>query len=89
MSRHERRPFFGRTVNVAWHHLPDDKALASPLFDHEGWFFGAGGRYPRWLGYTLGYLIAGRWRALEPEASGKRLVNVTAAEVLAAARSFN
>jgi len=74
---------------VAWHHLPDDKALASPLFDHEGWFFGAGGRYPRWLGYTLGYLIAGRWRALEPEASGKRLVNVTAAEVLAAARSFN
>ena len=45
--------------------------------------------YPRWLGYTLGYLLAGRWRALEPEANGARLVNVTAAEVIAAARSFS
>ena len=53
------------------------------MYDHSAWFFGTGG-YPRWLGYTLGYLLAGRWRALEPEANGARLVNVTAAEVIAA-----
>ena len=76
-------------AKVAWRFLPDDRELASPMHDHNAWFFGVGGRYPRWLGYTLGYLIAGRWRALNPEASGERLVNVTAAEVLAAARSFN
>lgn len=74
---------------VAWRALPDDAALASMLFDHKAWFFGAGGHHPRWLGYTLGYLLAGRWRAVNPEASGEQLVNVTAAEVLATARSFS
>ena len=73
---------------VAWRYLPDDKALALPMHDHNAWFFGAGD-YPRWLGYTLGYLLAGRWRAVNPDASGERLVNVTAAEVVAAARSFS
>jgi hypothetical protein len=72
----------------AWRFLPDAKALALPLYDHSAWFFGTGS-YPRWLGYTLGYLLAGRWRAVNPEASGERLVNVTAAEVLASARSFS
>jgi hypothetical protein len=72
----------------AWRFLPDDKTLGSPMYDHSAWFFGTGG-YPRWLGYTLGYLLAGRWRALEPEANGERLVNVTAAEIIAAARSFS
>jgi hypothetical protein len=73
----------------AWRHLPDAKTLALPMYDHSAWFFGIGGQYPRWLGYTLGYLLAGRWRAVEPEADGARLVNVTAAEVIAAARSFS
>jgi hypothetical protein len=73
---------------VAWGFLPDDKGLSLPMHDHNAWFFGVGGRYPRWLGYTLGYLIAGRWRAVNPEAGGERLVNVPAAEVISAARSF-
>jgi hypothetical protein len=72
----------------AWRFLPDAKALGLPLYDHSAWFFGTGS-YPRWLGYTLGYQLAGRWRAVNPEASGERLVNVTAAEVLATARSFS
>jgi hypothetical protein len=72
----------------AWHFLPDDKTLTLPMYDHKAWFFGPG-RYPRWLGYTLGYLLAGRWRTVNPGASGERLVNVTAAEVIAAARSFS
>jgi hypothetical protein len=72
----------------AWRFLPDERTLGSSMYNHSAWFFGTGG-YPRWLGYTLGYLLAGRWRALEPEANGARLVNVTAAEVIAAARSFS
>src|SRR5689334_6232111 len=40
---------------VAWRFLPDDTTLAWPMYDHDAWFFG-GGDYPRWLGYTLGYL---------------------------------
>ena len=75
--------------SAAWRLLPDDDALASAAYDHHAWFFGADGRYPRWLGYTLGYLIAGRWRAVNPDADGQRLVNVTAAEVVATARSFS
>jgi len=75
-------------AKAAWRYLPDDKAIALPTHDHNAWFFG-GGDYPRWLGYTLGYLLAGRWRAVNPEASGDRLVNVTAAEVIATARSFS
>ena len=73
----------------AWRFLPDDKTLGLPMYDHNAWFFGTGGTYPRWLGYTLGYLLAGRWRALEPEANGERLVNVSAADVITAARSFS
>ncbi|HLG49222.1 MAG TPA: DUF2268 domain-containing putative Zn-dependent protease [Reyranella sp.] len=72
----------------AWRFLPDDRSLGLPMYDHNAWFYGTGG-YPRWLGYTLGYLLAGRWRALEPDANGERLVNATAAEVIAAARSFS
>jgi hypothetical protein len=72
----------------AWRFLPDDTTLGSPMYDHSAWFFGTGD-YPRWLGYTLGYLLAGRWRALEPEANGERLVNVTADDVITAARSFS
>ena len=72
----------------AWRFLANDKTLAWPMYDHSAWFFGTG-EYPRWLGYTLGYLLAGRWRALNPEASGAQLVNVTAGDVIAAARSFS
>lgn len=72
----------------AWRFLPDDKTLSWPMYDHNAWFFGTG-EYPRWLGYTLGYLLAGRWRAVHPGASGAQLVNVTAGDVIAAARSFS
>lgn len=74
---------------VAWRFLPDEDALESTAYDHHAWFFGVDRRYPRWLGYTLGYLLAGRWRTVNPEADGPRLVNVTAAEVIATARSFS
>ena len=66
--------------------LPDATSLASTDFDHNAWFFGVDRRYPRWLGYTLGYVIVGRWLAVTPDADGPLLVNVAAADVLAAAR---
>jgi hypothetical protein len=74
---------------VAWRFLPDDAELESTFYEHNAWFFGAVGRYPRWLGYTLGFLLARRWRTVNPDADGPRLVNVTAAEVIATARSFS
>jgi len=72
---------------AALRRLPDDAALAETGYDHAGWFFGVGGRHPRWLGYTLGYAIVGRWLARAGEVDGPTLVNVKARDVLAAVRS--
>jgi hypothetical protein len=66
--------------------LPDEAALAQSDYAHAAWFFGRGGRHPRWLGYTLGYRIVGEWRAATPEVSGDSWIGVGADVVLAAAR---
>ena len=68
-------------------HLPNDDALGATGYDHAGWFFGVGGRRSRWLGYTLGYVVVGRWLARTTRVDGPTLVNVPAGDVLAAARS--
>ena len=73
-------------ASVAWGFLPDADTLASFSYNHPAWFFGAGGKYPRWLGYTLGYLIVGRWLDTMSGIDGPTWVNVTAAKVLAVAR---
>lgn len=65
-------------------HLPTSAELASTAYGHDAWFYGAGGRYPRWLGYTLGYRIVGEWLA-RGSVDGSRWVDVSAADVLAAA----
>ena len=62
--------------------LPDPETLAAPHYDHGAWFFGRGG-YPRWLGYTLGYRMAGAWLQSRPEVDAHTFVNVPAVEVLA------
>lgn len=44
--------------------LPTTEELASTEYDHSAWFFGhAPSRYPRWLGYSLGYAIVDEWLA--------------------------
>ena len=73
--------------DVALRHLPDDSALAATDYNHAAWFYGYGGRYPRWLGYTLGYVIVGRWLNRTANVDGWTLVNVQARDVLARARS--
>lgn len=67
-------------------HLPDTATLADENYDHLGWFFGEGDRYPRWLGYTLGRRIVDDWLRSTPDMSGDVWVNVPAEEVLSAAR---
>jgi hypothetical protein len=69
---------------VALSFFPAADVMASTTYDHRAWFFGAGGQFPRWLGYTLGYMIVGRWIATVPEVDGVALVNVAAADVLSA-----
>lgn len=66
-------------------HRPDADALLDPGYDHDAWFFGVGGKRPRWLGYTLGFQLVGRWLALAGVPQGDAWVNVPATTVLAAA----
>ena len=44
--------------------MPGGDELARTGYNHSDWFFGTGD-YPRWLGYTLGYDLIGRWLAQE------------------------
>ena len=64
--------------------LPDVTALTRASYDHDAWFFGAGGARPRWLGYTLGYRLVGTWLEKAGAIDGETWVNVDADTVLAA-----
>ena len=61
---------------------PSPHEIVSTDYDHDAWFFGVGAK-PRWLGYTLGYEIVGRWQERKSP-SVSTLVSASAAEVLAA-----
>ena len=74
------------TDDVLRSHLPDAAALARTDYDHDAWFYGAVGRYPHWLGYTLGYRIAGNWLETAPDLSGDAWASVSDKDVIAAAR---
>ncbi len=63
---------------------PSAAELASKDYGHDAWFYGEGGRYPRWLGYTLGYRTVGTWLS-QARVDGCRWIKVPASEVLAAA----
>jgi hypothetical protein len=47
--------------------------LDSARYDHDRWFFGAGG-LPRWAGYSLGYHLVERYQADHPAESAADLV---------------
>lgn len=74
------------TDEVLEANLPDDATLIGDGHDHRAWFFGLGERYPRWLGYTLGYRIVGDWLEARTSIRGDAWVNVPAQEVIEAAR---
>ena len=68
-------------------HAPDATELAASDYGHHAWFFGAEGTRPRWLGYTMGYAIAGAWLDANGTPDADTWANVPAATVLSAARA--
>jgi hypothetical protein len=74
------------TDEVLVANLPDNATLVGNGHDHRAWFFGLGGQYPRWLGYTLGYRIVGDWLETGADLSGDAWINIPAHEVIKAAR---
>ncbi|MFF8802373.1 MULTISPECIES: DUF2268 domain-containing putative Zn-dependent protease [unclassified Methylobacterium] len=73
------------TDEVIAANLPDNATLIGNGHDHRVWFFGFKGERPRWLGYTLGYRIAGDWLNAQAKVDGVTWVNVPAHEVIKAA----
>ena len=71
-------------IDVLMRHFPSAEQLGSPGYSHRAWFFGVGGPYPRWLGYTLGHAIVEEWR-LKCSPAVADLIHVPAADVLSAA----
>lgn len=63
-------------------HFPTDEELAAASYDHDAWFFGAGGTYPPCLGYTLGYRLVGAWLEQAEPVDVATWINVPAEMVL-------
>ena len=63
--------------------FPDAVSLRAPRYDHMAWFYGTGG-YPKWLGYTIGYRMAGAWLRSRANIDPQTFIAVPAADVLAA-----
>lgn len=62
----------------------DLKTLESTNYNHGEWFFGFGA-HPKWLGYTLGYQMVGRWLASVGEIDASTWINVPAQNIVASA----
>ncbi len=65
-------------------HFPDPSTLEATNYDHAAWFFGSGGHRPRWIGYTIGYALVGKWLEVKSGVDAGAIVNVAAETVLAA-----
>ncbi|MCF8480086.1 MAG: DUF2268 domain-containing protein [Rhodospirillum sp.] len=61
---------------------PDADLLGSTRFDHGAWFLGAGA-YPRWLVYSMGYWLVGRWLEAIGAVDIETWITVSADAVLA------
>jgi uncharacterized protein YjaZ len=65
-----------------WEGLPEDEVLShaalaaqqwdSTDYSHEAWFFGRGD-LPRWLGYSLGFRLVGKFLAEHPRSRAAKL----------------
>lgn len=62
----------------------DVKSLESTHYNHSEWFFGFGA-HPKWLGYTLGYQMVGRWLASVGEIDAATWIDVPAHTIVASA----
>ncbi len=70
-------------------HLPGREDLHATEYDHAAWFFGAGGRRPRWVGYSLGYVLVRHWLDNQPGIGIDTLINVDASTVLSALKEIS
>jgi hypothetical protein len=61
-----------------------EAALSDPLYDHDAWFFGAGGAevLPRWAGYTIAYHLVAAYLDAHPDARPSQLVHTEAAGII-------
>jgi uncharacterized protein YjaZ len=73
-----------------WEQLPESEVRAyaalaardwdSSDYNHEAWFLGCGD-LPRWLGYSLGFRLTGRFLSDNPHSRASSLVAVAAREL--------
>jgi uncharacterized protein YjaZ len=68
-------------IDMLLKYFPRSGQLDAPSYSHREWFFGVGGTYPRWLGYTLGYAIVREW-CLKSSPDVVALIHTPAQEVL-------
>ncbi|MHC8318921.1 DUF2268 domain-containing putative Zn-dependent protease [Pseudomonas sp. LB3P31] len=59
----------------------DRQALEATHYDHSAWFFGTG-IHPRWLGYSLGHQMVGKWLAAAGEIDAVTWINVPASDII-------
>lgn len=66
---------------AAW--LPTAREAAERAFDHSAWFLGRGvGAPPKWTGYTLGFILVGRYLAAHPGVTASAILVLHAARLL-------
>ncbi len=59
------------------------RAAAEGPYDHHAWFFGRGaGAPPKWTGYTLGFILVGRYLAANPGVTASAILGLHAARLL-------
>ena len=61
--------------------LPRARAGAESAYDHNAWFYGRGAQ-PVWAGYTLGFMLVGRYLAAHSGDSAVTLLGIHAGRML-------
>lgn len=63
-------------------HRPTIAELQSTDYDHAEWFFGRG-KFPRWLGYSMGFELVRLWRETVRPGTPDQWINTPSSEILA------
>lgn len=59
------------------------REAAEGPYHHDAWFFGRGpGAAPKWTGYTLGFILVGRYLAANPGLTASSIMGLHAARLL-------
>lgn len=66
-------------------HRPTVADLQSPDYNHAEWFFGRG-KFPRWLGYSMGFELVRLWRETVRPETQAQWIDTPSHEILAIGR---